>query len=81
MILRKKQAGPQLPTKLMTRVAKIPTSELIQWSENSLFQIGKYLTHYQGDNNPDMLEEAHMGAEALLAITSELKKRQQSYGG
>lgn len=78
MISRKKQDGPQLPTKLMKRVEKISTPELITWSENSLFQIGKYLTHYLAENNSDMLEEAHMGAEALLAITHELKKREQN---
>jgi hypothetical protein len=59
----------------MQRVAKISTPELVTWSENALFVIGKNLTHWSRANDPDLLEEAHMGAEALLAITTELKKR------
>lgn len=75
MIFGKKQAGPQLPGKLIKRVEKIGTTELVLWSENALFTIGKNLTHWERDRRPELLEEAHMGAEALLAITNELKKR------
>lgn len=70
-----KTDGPQQPTKLQQRVAKIGTSELITWAENALFVIGKNLTHWGRENDPALLEEAHLGAEALFAITSELKKR------
>ena len=59
----------------MKRVEKISTPELITWSENALFVIGKNLTHWARSNDPVLLEEAHMGAEALHAITTELKKR------
>jgi hypothetical protein len=45
------------------------------WSENALYVIGKNLTHWSRSNDKDLLEEAHLGAEALFAITSELKKR------
>lgn len=45
------------------------------WAENALFVIGKELTHHQKDRNIDALSEAEMGAEALLAITQEIKKR------
>lgn len=75
-IFGKKQAGPQLPGKLTDRVAKISTPDLISWTEHALFAIGKSITHWSRENNQDMLEEAHMGAEALLAITTELKKRE-----
>jgi hypothetical protein len=67
--------GPQLPTKLTNRIEKIGTSELITWSENALFVIGKNLTHWSRTNEPELLEEAYMGAEALYAIALELKKR------
>jgi hypothetical protein len=59
----------------MTRVEKIGTTDLVVWAENSLFAIGKNLTHWERDRNPALLEEAHMGAEALHAITNELKRR------
>jgi hypothetical protein len=39
-----------------------------------LFVIGKNIVHHQRDGI-DALHEAEMGAEALLAITQELKKR------
>jgi hypothetical protein len=59
----------------MERVAKISTPELVRWAENALFVIGKNLTHWERDRAEELLEEAHMGAEALLAITTELKRR------
>jgi hypothetical protein len=43
------------------------------WAENALFVIGKEITHHK--SNPDGLDEAILGAEALLAIAKELKKR------
>ena len=54
---------------------KIGTTDLVLWSENALYAIGKNLTRWEKDQAPELLEEAHMGAEALLAITHELKKR------
>ena len=71
-----KKDGPQLPTKLTKRVEKIGTSELIVWSENALFAIGKSLTNWGRNRDEALLEEAHLGAQALLAITTELKKRE-----
>lgn len=52
----------------------ISTPELITWAENALFVIGKNVTHHQRDGVA-AIEEAELGAEALLAITQELKKR------
>jgi hypothetical protein len=67
--------GPQQPTKLQKRVEKIGTTDLVLWSENALFAIGKNLTQWTRSHDDALLEEAHLGAEALLAITAELKKR------
>ena len=77
-IFQKNEAGPQPQSKLEKRVASISTTDLISWSENSLFVIGKNLTHWSRSKDADLLEEAHMGAEALLAITAELKKRESN---
>jgi hypothetical protein len=76
-IFGKKQDGPQLPSKLTKRVANISTPELVMWVENSLFVIGKNITHWERERSPELLEEAHMGAEALYAITTELKNRNE----
>lgn len=69
-----KKDGHRQLSKLEQRVSKIGTSELISWAENSLFVIGKNVTHHQRDGIEALLE-AEMGAEALLAITRELIKR------
>jgi hypothetical protein len=45
------------------------------WAENALYVIGKEITHHQRDKSIDALLEAELGAEALLAIVRELKKR------
>lgn len=57
------------------RVSKIGTFDLIMWAENALYVIGKEITHHQRDRSMDALNEAELGAEALLAIVKELKKR------
>ena len=59
-------------------MATIGTSDLIMWAENALYVIGKEVTHHQRDKNLDSLYEAELGAEALLAIVRELKKRAEN---
>ena len=70
-----KKDGPHQPTKLQKRVSGISTSDLIMWAENALYVIGKNVTHHQRDKDKVALEEAALGAEALVAIVEELKKR------
>jgi hypothetical protein len=74
-IFQKKKGGSQPQTKLEKRIAGISTSDLIVWAENALYVIGKELTHHMRDKNENALYEMELGAEALLAITKELKKR------
>jgi hypothetical protein len=45
------------------------------WAENALFVIGKEITHHQRDRNEDSLNEALLGADALVAIIKELQRR------
>jgi hypothetical protein len=45
------------------------------WAENALFVIGKEVTHHQRTKSQDSLDEALLGAEALVAIIKELQKR------
>lgn len=49
------------------------------WGENALFAIGKNIVHGSRNNDEAMLSEAEMGAEALLAITRELKRRAREF--
>jgi hypothetical protein len=57
------------------RVSGIGTPDLIMWAENALFVIGKEVTHHQRTKSQDSLDEALLGAEALVAIIKELQKR------
>jgi len=45
------------------------------WVENSLFVIGKEITHHQKTKNIDALHEVRLAAEALGFISEELMKR------
>jgi hypothetical protein len=45
------------------------------WAENALFVIGKEITHHQRSKSEDALDEALLGADALVAIIKELQKR------
>lgn len=70
-----KRAGHPQQSKLQKRVASISTNDLVGWAENALYVIGKEITHHQREKGPDALDEAKLGAEALLAIVEELQKR------
>ena len=74
-IFKKKTDGHQSQTKLQKRVSQISTPELVTWAENSLFVIGKEVTGWMRSKEAALLDEADLGAEALYAITQELKKR------
>jgi hypothetical protein len=75
-ILRKKQDGPT-QTRIEKRVASLPTSDLVEWTETSMFTIGKYLNEWTKSKDPVALEEVLLGAEAFYAIAKELKKRNE----
>ena len=70
-----KKDGLRQPTKMEKRIGTLSNHDLIAWTENALYIIGKEITHYQRDRNPIALEEMELGAEALLGIVKELKKR------
>ena len=61
--------------KVSKRVGKIPTVELEQWIEQSIYEIGRCMSAYSKQREPIFLEEALLGAEALHAVVHELKTR------
>lgn len=74
-IFQKKKAGQQPQTKMQKRISGLSTPDLVTWSENALFTIGKELTGWLRSNDDLLLDDAEMAAEALLEITRELKRR------
>ena len=69
-----KSKQPQ-QSRLEKRVAAIPTNDLVSWSEQALFGIGRHLTSWQKSRSTLDLDEAEVAAEALYAVIRELKKR------
>lgn len=57
------------------RVAAMPTSELIPWAEQSLYAVGRALSHYQREGNADWLADAALEGENLRVILGELTRR------
>ena len=62
-------------TRVEKRVDSLPTSELLPWTENALYTIGRNLSSWQRTQNEASLEEARVGAEALYVILEARKKR------
>ena len=75
MIFKKKKVGYQPQTKIQKRISKLPSSELVSWTENALFVIGKEITTYQRTGEKELLNEAEIGSEVLHEIVKELKRR------
>ncbi|CAB4123718.1 hypothetical protein UFOVP45_13 [uncultured Caudovirales phage] len=73
-IFQKTKDGSQPQTRIEKRVSTIGTTDLVIWAENSLSSIGKNIAGL-GPKTYESYAEAELGAEALLAIVRELKKR------
>lgn len=62
-------------SKIEKRVESLPTGELLPWTENALYAIGRNLSAWQKTKDKATLEEARIGAEALHVILESLVKR------
>jgi hypothetical protein len=74
-ILQRKRDGHLPQTKIQKRIGKLSTPELIGWVEASLFAIGRDTFAWQKNHDKAIIDELEMGAEALLEIMRELKRR------
>jgi hypothetical protein len=61
--------------KIVKRVSKIATADLIIWIEQAVNETNRASSAYRGGTNPDSLEEMLLGAEALHCLIEELHKR------
>lgn len=62
-------------SKIVNRVSKIATSDLIIWIEQAVNETNRAASAYRGSANPNNLDEMLMGAEALHCLAEELHKR------
>jgi hypothetical protein len=62
-------------TKVQRRVKSLPTSDLISWTEQIMYSMGRNLSAWQKSQHPATLEEARLGAESLHAILDTLAER------
>lgn len=72
---RNKAVAAEIPEKILQRVEKLSTSDLIAWADQALYTTGRYLTAHIKDSDPALMDEARTGAQVLLAIADELKRR------
>jgi hypothetical protein len=63
-------------TRLEERVSKLPTADLNHWCDQALYSIGRNLSGFQrAPEQVELLEEARIGADALLVVLTEIKSR------
>ena len=77
MIFKRKKETRE-KTRIEKRVEKLPTAELVTWTDQVLYSVGRNMSAWQKSQNKYSLEEAKTGAEALLAITTCLLERNHS---
>jgi hypothetical protein len=74
-MFRRRTREERPKSKIERRASSLPTSELIGWSESSVYAVSRNLSLWQRNQDPFYLEEAKIGAEALMAITTTLHER------
>jgi hypothetical protein len=62
-------------TRIEKRVESLPSAELLPWSEQAIYAVGRNLSTWQKNQDPFYLEEARVAAEALHTITEALSRR------
>lgn len=64
----------EVPQQVIKRVRLIPPGNEGTWIEGTMAEIGRAVTHHRAGD--PLLDEAIMGAEVILAILHEMKRRE-----
>jgi len=72
---KKKYWNKPFPEKIAKRVARIPTSDLTVWAEQTLYELGRLLSIYERNRTPEAIKELVTSTEALHAVIEEINKR------
>ncbi len=79
MFGKRKPIKQELPEKIARRAKMIPTPDLLDWAEHSLYQAHRSLSSFRSrPENPDAplhFAEAKQSLAALLAVLNELEDR------
>ncbi len=76
MVMRRnKNWNKPFSEKVAKRVSKIPSGELLIWSDQIIYVLSRCLSTYEKNREKVYLDEALTGAEALHAVVDELHKR------
>jgi hypothetical protein len=77
MFGRRRTVDPGIPEHVTRRVAKLSTEDLVMWADQAIYTSGRYLTlHLKDRTTPEYLNEATTGAQVLLAIVTEIRRRE-----
>jgi len=64
----------EVPERIIRRVRQVPPGSEVMWVEGTMAEIGRSVVHHKtGD---PLLDEAIMGAEGLLALLHEMRRRE-----
>lgn len=72
-MFKKKEAREK--TRIEKRVAKLSTPELLTWSDQVIYSIGRNLSSWQKTEDKFHLDEARVAAESIHAILDTLSER------
>lgn len=65
----------EVSARVQRRARQVPSGSETTWIEGTMADIGRAVTHHRAGD--PLLDEAIMGAEALLALLHEMKRREQ----
>lgn len=71
----KKPPVTGIPPKITSRAQVLERADLTLWADQAISIAGRYLTMYQRSGDPAHLYEAQTGAQVLLAIVEEIRRR------
>lgn len=75
-MFRKRGSDPdEEAERILRRVQKIGTQDLMSWADQSLFSLGRTLSEYQRHGAVEDLAEARMSATALKVVIDDLYRR------
>lgn len=76
--LVRKAAGAAAEKRLEQRVAAMGTHELVDWAESAIGGVGRSFGDWTRSGEQSGLDEARVGAAALLTVLDELHARRQA---